>query len=96
MTSLSTLPKLWSTRSPKVSWVRFDAGMELTPAGGKAVAAPGSVAEGGKVVQAAVQAFGTVHVLINNAGILRTLSIPVRDKTDIRRQVSQEHVGPGL
>lgn len=40
-------------------------------AGGTAVAAPGSVAEGDKVIQQAVDAFGTVHVLINNAGILR-------------------------
>lgn len=40
-------------------------------AGGKAAAAPGSVAEGQKIIDAAVKAFGTVHVLINNAGILR-------------------------
>lgn len=40
-------------------------------AGGQAVAAPGSVAEGDKIVKATVDAFGTVHVLINNAGILR-------------------------
>lgn len=40
-------------------------------AGGKAAAAPGSVAEGQKVIDAAVKAFGTVHVLINNAGIIR-------------------------
>jgi multifunctional beta-oxidation protein len=40
-------------------------------AGGRAVAAPGSVAEGDKVIAQAVKAFGTVHVLINNAGILR-------------------------
>ena len=35
------------------------------------MAAPGSVAEGDKVIAQAVKAFGTVHVLINNAGILR-------------------------
>lgn len=40
-------------------------------AGGQAVAAPGSVAEGDKIVKATVDAFGTVHVLLNNAGILR-------------------------
>jgi len=39
--------------------------------GGKAVAALGSVAEGDKVIAQAVKAFGTVHVLINNAGVLR-------------------------
>jgi NAD(P)-dependent dehydrogenase (short-subunit alcohol dehydrogenase family) len=40
-------------------------------AGGRAAAAPGSVADGQKVIDAAVKAFGTVHVLINNAGIIR-------------------------
>ena len=40
-------------------------------AGGKAAIAPGSVAEGQKIIDAAVKAFGTVHILINNAGILR-------------------------
>lgn len=44
---------------------------EINKAGGKAVAAPGSVASGETIVKAAVDAFGTVHVLINNAGILR-------------------------
>ncbi|CAD6586281.1 MAG: hypothetical protein TREMPRED_004380 [Tremellales sp. Tagirdzhanova-0007] len=47
---------------------------EITRSGGKAIAAPGSVAEGDKVIAQAVKAFGTVHVLINNAGILRMLS----------------------
>jgi multifunctional beta-oxidation protein len=41
------------------------------PAGGKAATAPGSVADGKKVIDAAVKAFGTVHILINNAGIIR-------------------------
>lgn len=40
-------------------------------AGGKAAIAPGSVADGKKVIDAAVKAFGTVHILINNAGIIR-------------------------
>ena len=44
-------------------------------AGGKAAAAPGSVADGQKIIDAAVKAFGTVHILINNAGIIRQ-SIP--------------------
>jgi multifunctional beta-oxidation protein len=43
-------------------------------AGGKAAIAPGSVADGKKVIDAAVKAFGTVHILINNAGIIRKLS----------------------
>ena len=45
------------------------------------MAAPGSVAEGDKVIGAAVKAFGTVHVLINNAGILREeMEYPIHEK----------------
>ncbi|MBS1837855.1 MAG: SDR family NAD(P)-dependent oxidoreductase, partial [Actinobacteria bacterium] len=47
---------------------------EITAAGGEAVANHDSVAtaEGGQaIVDAAVEAFGTVDVVINNAGILR-------------------------
>jgi NAD(P)-dependent dehydrogenase (short-subunit alcohol dehydrogenase family) len=47
---------------------------EITAAGGEAVANHDSVAtaEGGQaIVQAAVDAFGTVDIVINNAGILR-------------------------
>lgn len=46
----------------------------LTPfdtAGGKAVAAVCSAEDGDAIVRAAVDTFGTVHVLIANAGILR-------------------------
>ena len=43
----------------------------ILAAGGKAAAAPGSVADGQTVIDAAVKAFGTVHILINNAGIIR-------------------------
>ncbi|HNE35079.1 MAG TPA: SDR family NAD(P)-dependent oxidoreductase, partial [Microthrixaceae bacterium] len=47
---------------------------EIVAAGGEAVANHDSVAtpEGGKaIVDAAVEAFGTVDIVINNAGILR-------------------------
>jgi multifunctional beta-oxidation protein len=44
---------------------------EIQQAGGKAAAAPGSVTEGEGIVEQAVKAFGTVHILINNAGVLR-------------------------
>ncbi|ORY22582.1 peroxisomal hydratase-dehydrogenase-epimerase [Naematelia encephala] len=47
---------------------------ELVKAGGQAAPAVGSVAEGDKIIDQAVKAFGTVHVLINNAGILRDKS----------------------
>lgn len=40
-------------------------------AGGKAVANTASVADGEAVVKTAVEAFGGVSILINNAGILR-------------------------
>lgn len=47
---------------------------EITAAGGKALAAPADVADwdGGRgVVDAALDAFGELHVLVNNAGNLR-------------------------
>ncbi len=50
---------------------------EITAAGGEAVANTDSVAtpEGGEsIVQSAVDAFGTVDIVINNAGILRDKS----------------------
>ncbi|KAF3923052.1 hypothetical protein ABW20_dc0104987 [Dactylellina cionopaga] len=47
---------------------------EIRAAGGKAVANYDSVEHGDKIIDTAVKAFGTVHVLINNAGILRDIS----------------------
>lgn len=47
---------------------------EVKAAGGKAIAAPFSAEDGEAIVKAAVDAFGTVHVLIANAGILRDKS----------------------
>lgn len=47
---------------------------EITKGGGKAVANYNSVADGDKIIETAVKAFGTVHILINNAGILRDVS----------------------
>ncbi|WVQ69702.1 uncharacterized protein L199_007922 [Kwoniella botswanensis] len=55
---------------------------EIKSAGGTASIAPGSVADGQKVVDAAVKAFGTVHVLINNAGILRDKSFKNMSEQD--------------
>lgn len=43
-------------------------------AGGKAAAAVCSVEEADKIVQVAVEKFGSVHVLVANAGILRDKS----------------------
>jgi hypothetical protein len=68
----SFIPSL-SCHSPSLPPIIFTSSGTDALAGGDAAAAPGSVAEGEKIVRAAVKAFGTVHVLINNAGILREL-----------------------
>lgn len=58
----------------------------LTPrfsaAGGKAVAAVSSAEDGEKIVKTALDAFGTVHVLVANAGILRDKSFAAMTETE--------------
>jgi multifunctional beta-oxidation protein len=47
---------------------------EITNSGGKAIPAVFSVEDGEKIAQLALEKFGTVHVLVANAGILRDKS----------------------
>lgn len=53
---------------------------EIKKAGGKAVPNYDSVEFGDRIIETAVKAFGTVHILINNAGILRDVAF--RNMTD--------------
>jgi NAD(P)-dependent dehydrogenase (short-subunit alcohol dehydrogenase family) len=55
---------------------------EIRAAGGTAVANHDSVTDGGKIVQNALDSFGRVDVLVNNAGILRDKSFAKMEDAD--------------
>ena len=51
-------------------------------AGGKAVAAVASAEDGHTIVKIALEAFGGVHILVANAGILRDKSFTAMSEKD--------------
>jgi NAD(P)-dependent dehydrogenase (short-subunit alcohol dehydrogenase family) len=55
---------------------------EIKALGGEAVANHDSVTDGGKIVQCALDTFGRVDVLVNNAGILRDKSFHKMEDAD--------------
>ncbi|TRX76091.1 SDR family oxidoreductase [Pseudomonas mangiferae] len=64
---------------------------EIREAGGTAVASHDSVTDGDKIVQAALDAFGRVDVVVNNAGILRDKTFHKMEDADWD-QVYRVHV----
>ena len=55
---------------------------EIKAAGGEAVANYDSVEDGDKIVKTAIEAFGKIDIVINNAGILRDVSFPKMTQDD--------------
>ena len=55
---------------------------EIKAAGGEAVANYDSVEDGDKIVQTAIDAFGRIDIVVNNAGILRDTSFQKMTEDD--------------
>ncbi|MBB4616312.1 NAD(P)-dependent dehydrogenase (short-subunit alcohol dehydrogenase family) [Sphingomonas abaci] len=72
---------------------------DIRAAGGEAIAVTGSVTDAKQVdamVDAARDAFGTVHILVNNAGILRDASFAKMSVDDFRLVVEVHLMGAVL
>ena len=75
--------------------------MHSSLAGGRAVVNTSSVSDGAAVIKTATDAFGTVTILINNAGILRdkgcvSAFVSRRINNLIFPMKLQEHVRQGM
>lgn len=57
---------------------------EIKKNGGQAVADYNNVLDGEKIVETAVKAFGSVHIVINNAGILRDAQFKKMEEKDFQ------------
>jgi 3-hydroxyacyl-CoA dehydrogenase/3a,7a,12a-trihydroxy-5b-cholest-24-enoyl-CoA hydratase len=55
---------------------------EIKAAGGEAIANADSVEDGGKIVQAALDTWGRIDIVVNNAGILRDVSFQKLSEED--------------
>lgn len=55
---------------------------QIRASGGEAIASHASVERGEEIVATAVEAFGTVDIVVNNAGILRDVSFPKMSDED--------------
>ena len=69
---------------------------EIKAMGGTAVANPDSVVDGDKIVQCAMDNFGRIDVVVNNAGILRDKSFSKMTLDDFRLVVDVHLMGAAI